>query len=83
MALTIQIRSFNVSNWESNSTDLYEPWHSDFITQPDYGICTAPKSFCHYNGLDAAFNNCKLPIKRTFRVRLMAIRSYFHTNVPI
>ena len=50
--------SFNVSNWESNSTQLYEPWHSDFITN-DYGICTAPKPFCHFDGDSKAFNNCK------------------------
>ena len=71
--------SFNVSNWETNSTDLYEPWHSDFITN-DYGLCTAPQSFCHYNGLDAAFNNCKLPFKSTFSwkwVNLMAFEWRF------
>jgi len=53
--------SFNVSNWESNSTLLYEPWHSDFISQNDYGICTAPKSFCHFDGKSNAFNNYTCP----------------------
>jgi len=52
--------SFNVSNWESNSTQLYEPWHSDFMSQ-DYGICTAPKPFCHFDGDSKAFNNYTCP----------------------